>query len=245
MRITIVSRWYNEELFAPFFLAHYSYADRIHIFLDKDTNDDTRKICGQYDNVEIEETAYRRHKICAIYLIGKINKFVAELESDWVYHVDCDELIFPANGEEPRAVLARQTANLIYAGMWHSWKHKTEADLDLSKPSVFQRRHGTLLYKGDTYLFTKPIIVRPEIGIRWHAGQHSYRSSKQEIVISEEIFMGAHWKYADTGRAVAKRIERYDRRYNRRRGQEKYDRNSIKESMEKLAEKHSNDPQMF
>ena len=96
MKITIVSRWYNEAVFAPFFLTHYNYADKIYIFPDKDTDDNTREICKQYDNVEIKEISYKQWRVVnEIYIIGRINKFVAELKSDWVIYVDADEFIFP------------------------------------------------------------------------------------------------------------------------------------------------------
>ena len=142
MKITIISPWYNEEVFAPFFLNLYNYADKIHIFLDADTNDNTEEICKQYDNVEIEKVAYPNHRFNDKFITEIINNFVAELESDWVIVVASDEFIFPKNSESTRAVLERQSANLLKAQMWLTWRHSTETDLDFSKPSVYQRRHG-------------------------------------------------------------------------------------------------------
>ena len=242
MKITIVTRWYNEEVFAPFFLTHYNYADEIYIFLDKDTDDSTREICKLYDNVEIKETSYEGCKkpdeLC---ILHTLNQFVAALKSDWAFLVDIDELIFPANGELARTMLARQSANLLYAQMWQTWRHETEADLDPSKPSVYQRRYGVLGFKRKfKELFTKPSIVKPEVGIRWHAGHHSYRGN-DKIVISEKRFVGSHWKKADLNRWLIKRMERYDRWP----GQARSSREEIKESIRKEFKAHLNDPQMF
>ncbi len=58
MKISIVSVWCNEELFAPFFFAHYDYIDEIHIFLDAYTNDKTKEMCEQHNKVEIEEVVF-------------------------------------------------------------------------------------------------------------------------------------------------------------------------------------------
>lgn len=242
MKITIVTRWYNEEIFAPFFLSHYSYADEIYIFLDKDTDDGTREICKQYANVEIRETSYEGcTKPDELHILSDLNLFVAALKSDWVFLVDIDELIFPANGESAKAVLARQSANLLYAQMWQSWRHETETDLDQSKPSVYQRRHGVLGFKRKfKELFTKPSIIKPEVGIRWHAGHHSYRGNKK-IIVSEERFLGSHWKKADLDRWLIKRMERYDRWP----GQARRSRQSIKQHIIKEFKRHLNDPQMF
>lgn len=243
MKITIVTPWYNEKAFAPFFLDLYSYVDKIHIFLDKDTDDNTREICKQYDNVEIEEIAHPKG-FCPIEMTGIVNRFVAELKSDWVYYLDPDEFIFPPNGESARAVLERQSANLLYAKMWQTWRHKTETDLDYSKPSVYQRRHGTPLYKRSAYLFDKPNIVKPEVNIRWHGGHHSYRGNK-EIVVSEENFIGAHWRCADIDVAIKKRMEKHYRVKKKWGYQLSTDRKLAEEKMRKIFENHLDDSQMF
>jgi len=240
MKITVISVWYNEAILAPFFLTHYSYVDKIHIFLDTATNDGTEEMCKQYGNVEIEKFSFPSNMFDEKIKMRKINNFITELKSDWVYVLCSDEFIFPETKELARTVLARQTANLLYAKMWQSWRHKTETDLDPFNPSVYQRRHGSLLYKKRTKLYNKPIIAKPEIGIGWKKGQHSYLKN-EEIVISKEKFVGCHWKNADIDSAVAERMERCERM----RGQQNIDRYALEEGMRKKAEEHLNDPQMF
>ena len=41
MNIEVITAWYNEEILAPYFLKHYSFADRIHILLDDLKNAET------------------------------------------------------------------------------------------------------------------------------------------------------------------------------------------------------------
>lgn len=245
MKITIITPWYNEIAFAPFFLNLYSYVDKILILLDKDTDDGTRKICKQYDNVEIEEISYPEG-FSAYIPIAKANEIVPEMESDWVYYLDPDEFIFPADGESARTVLERQeSANVLYAKMWQTWRHKTETDLDYSKPSVYQRRHGTPFYKRRTYLWDKPCIVKPEAGAVWYSGHHSLNKHKSKnIIISKEKFVGAHWKCADVDVAIKKRIEKHHR-MRPKNGYGLSSIESIKEGITKACNAHLNDSQMF
>ena len=41
MKITVLSKQYQEEDLAPFFFSHYSFADEIILYLDKGTNEET------------------------------------------------------------------------------------------------------------------------------------------------------------------------------------------------------------
>jgi len=245
MKITVVSPWYNEEIFAPFFLTLYNYADKIHIFLDVETNDGTEDICKEYDNVEIEKIDYLSRGFYDRTIIRRVNDFVAKLKSDWVIVVASDEFIFPRNNESARAVLGRQTANLLKAKMWQTWKHITETDLDLSKPSVYQRRHGQLLpHRRITERYNKPIIAKPKSGVQWLPGAHKCMSEKEPLVLSGESFIGAHWKHADIERAIAKRRERLKRMKGiRDRGVK--DPKLIRGALMEDFKIHLEDPQMF
>lgn len=240
MKISIVSVWFNEALFAPFFLAHYRYVDKIHIFLDAYTDDETEEICKQYDNVEVEKFAFPYHIFDEKVKMRKMDNFIASLESDWVYVLDADEFIFPKNGESARMVLARQSANLLYTQFWQSWRHKTDADLDPSKPSVYQRRYGSMYYKKKQRLSNKPIIVKPETGIRYKRGPHRYCANKK-ILVSEERFVGSHWKNADLDRAINKKKEKL--KHSGIKQEINY--NAINKKMRKAAEAHLNDSRMF
>lgn len=205
MKLSIITMWYDEAFLAPFFLSHYSYADKIHILLDTDTTDNTRAICARYPNVEIEDFTFPDMMDDNLKII-KINEVTARAAADWVFAVDADELIFPANGESVEAVLERQTGNLLHAQMWQVYRHATDADLDPAQPAIYQRRHGDpSLTSGINRLYVKPIIVRPEVGIEWYPGCHFYKPN-EKIVVSPDKFWGAHWQMADVDMAVDRRI---------------------------------------
>ncbi len=247
MKIAIVTMWYNEAFLAPFFLGHYSYADKIHLLLDADTDDNTREVCGRYGNVEIEDFTFPDMLDDSLKMI-KINETVARQETDWVFALDADELIFPANGESALTVLARQTANLLYAQMWQVYRHVTDSDLDSKQPAIYQRRHGDPnITVGINSAYVKPIIVRPEIGIEWGPGCHTYKANGR-ISVSPEFPLGAHWAMADVNMAIDRRIKgRRDRisKENKVHGWGSQHWDITEEEIRAECKRHMNDPLEF
>ena len=123
MNVQVVSMWYNEEFLAPLFLNHYSFADRIHIFLDLDTSDDTEKICSKFDNICIHPFSFPDMMDDQI-KVDTINNFVSTIDCDWVINVDADEFIFPIPVHDPKRILARQNkSNLMYAQLWQVYRN--------------------------------------------------------------------------------------------------------------------------
>jgi len=57
-KIELMTLWYNEEFLAPYFLNHYKFIDTIHLFLDSDTNDTTKEIISQYNNVSLKQFTF-------------------------------------------------------------------------------------------------------------------------------------------------------------------------------------------
>ena len=247
MKISVISMWFNEAFLAPFFLGHYSYADKIHILLDTDTNDNTRDICARYDNVEIEDFTFPDMMDDNLKII-KINEVTARETADWVFAVDADEFIFPAGGESAPAVLERQTANLLYAQMWQVYRHAADTDLDPAQSAIFQRRHGDPNIKtGVNALYVKPIIVRPEIGIVWYPGCHTFKPN-EKIIISPEKFWGAHWQMADVEMAVDRRIHgRRERqsKVNLAVGYSVLHHHITEKEIRDICTAHTSDPQVF
>lgn len=239
--------WYNEAFLAPFFLNHYSYADKIHLLLDADTNDDTRAICGRYGNVEIEDFAFP-DMMDDILKVTKINEVAMRQNADWVFSVDADEFIFPANGESTPIALVRQTANLLYAQMWQVYRHITDADLDPERPAIYQRRHGNPnVTEGINTDYVKPIIVRPEIGIEWIIGCHGYEDNGR-IKVSNEKFLGVHWQMADVNMAIDRRIKGRRQRQSKRNlemGMTVQHHFIVEEEIRAECERHLHDPQLF
>jgi len=202
MRVSVISRWYNEEFFAPFFLSHYAWADEIIVLLEKSTTDKSAEIIGRYPNARIE---YSDHGgvLNDRLLSDMMSDWAASLESDWVIRADADEFAFPIGFEDPRVVLARADGNVI--NTWYRWiyRHATDTDLDPSKPAMFQRRHGGpyTIYPGRGDKFVKPCIVKPEAKVRWHPGEENCGASPL-IQVSSTTFDGVHWQMVDVEVAI-------------------------------------------
>ena len=204
MKISVISRWYNEEFFAPFFLNHYSpWVDEIIILLEKATNDKSEEIISRYPKVRVEYTDTGKllnDRLLSNLLSDKLE----ELDSDWVIRADADEFLFPEapynyrDLHECREALALADGNLI--NNWYHWvyRHETDTDLDPMLPTVEQRRHGGkyTIWPGMGSRYLKPSIVKPGIGIRWIAGDQRIEPNSK-IVLSSTMFNGAHWQTAD------------------------------------------------
>jgi len=247
MKIIIVSMWYNEAFLAPFFLGHYDYADEIRIIIDSDTDDDTRQICSKYRNVKMEEFKYPDMYDCRLH-VEKINEVISCLDCDWIIVVDADEFIFPETFEYAKEFLARQKDNLLYAKMWHVYRHRTESDLDPTKPAIWQRRHGDSSPKKNyEKLYNKPIIVRPEAKVAWKLGFHSYHKNNL-IRIASEKFIGTHWKMADVNMAIESRIKNRRERQSKRNLECHWGRQDHKVTEKDIREecnRHLDDPKIF
>lgn len=218
MKISVISRWHDAADFAPFFLGHYAWADEIIIMLDRWTTDNSAEIIRRYPNARLE---YFDHGgVLNDRLMAEMMSALAgSLCSDWVVYVDVDELAFPCRYDEgvlpadSRNVLEHADGNLIEVSFWWVYRHKTETDLDTSKPAIWQRRHGgdyTIVlgwdcpYKrgqGVADRMVKPCIVKPETRIRWGVGTHGYQSNPR-IKVSGTKFAGVHWQMADVEMAV-------------------------------------------
>jgi len=148
MKVSVISRWYNEEFFAPFFLNHYSpWVDEIIILLEKATNDKSEEIISRYPKVRICYTDTGKllnDRLLSNLLSDKLE----ELDSDWVIRADADEFLFPEppyNYRDPheyRDALALADGNLINNYYRWVYRHETDFDLDPSLPTIEQRRHG-------------------------------------------------------------------------------------------------------
>lgn len=207
--------WYNESFLAPFFLNHYNYADEINIILDSDTNDNTMDICKKFNNTLIEEFGFTDGFDDQI-KIEKFNQKVSEMDSDWVIVVDADEFIFPPAYQDVRTYLSEISGNLIFARIWQIYCHKRDQKLDSKKNTIFQRRHGDPnRTKGINKLYNKPIIVRPEIGIRWYPGCHSYEENSK-IKVSRKKFYGSHWTNVNLENSMERQIMHRKQRFSKR-----------------------------
>lgn len=245
LTIGVVTMWYNEEILAPLFLDHYSYAEEIYILLDVDTDDNTRALCDR-SNVVIEPFMFP-DGFDDLIKQEKINRVVARKDYDWVIAVDADEFVFPPGLESPWAFLVRQEGNVVYADMWKVYRHKTDFDIDPNKPAIWQRQHGDPSFEGYNKFEMKPIVVRPQTGIYWNVGCHSIYTSRQEMRVCMERFQGAHWHNADPDLAVKRRLASKERQSpaNLQHGHQSHNHNITEEQIRALCKDHEKDPLLF
>lgn len=240
MKVHVITFAHNEATFLPFFLRHYSWVDKIIVVMGSDTTDDSREICAMFPNVGIENFEFPGGLLDDDVKIEKYNGMVAAQDCDWVLALDTDEFIWPATSEDPREFLARQAgSNLIYATMYQVYRHESEGPLDPSLPAPGQRRHGN-----PEPHHIKPVIVRPSTGIVWTPGNHHYTPDAR-IRVSPEIFVGAHWAYADTEIAIARYVHGRKERMSKANIEKRHGWHTFeltKDSIRAECRAHDNDP---
>lgn len=245
--VTVLTRWFNEEILAPFFLEHYAWADEIVILLDEETTDASAGIAGRHRKARV--VPYRNPRgFNAADVTDRVNRAAAEIATDWIVSVDPDEFVWAPGFADVRETLAEADGNLVYVDFWQVYRHRTEMDLDPSLKAVWLRRHGDPnRTKGTNALYRKPVIVRAGLGIRWGVGLHAYEPNDR-IVVSSTRFDGAHWVMADPDLAVRRRLR--GRRENvseenLRMGWSCNNFDVTEEEIRAECARHLDDPQLF
>lgn len=205
MRIEVITVWYNEAFLAPFFLHHYAYADRITLFYDADSNDNSLDIARTGHNVTIIPFSFSAG-FSSVEKQRLINNRYAESDADWVLAADADEFVFCKGGEDVfindvRAFIKAYPGFDIYnASLYSVFPLKGQGPPDPALPAVPQRRHGNPII---TPGFHKPLLFRGGLDLVWWLGCHqamspegsSYRQSPHKL-------FGAHWHKADLDMAL-------------------------------------------
>ncbi len=242
MRISVITRWYNEEFFAPYFLSHYAWADEIVILLEQSTTDRSAQIIRKFKNARIEWCDHGGMIDDGVFS-NEMSDLAEILASDWVVRVDGDELIFPPDGANPREAIAHADGNVIVTLFRWVYRHKDDADLDPTKPAVPQRRHGGdyTMWPGMGSTFTKPNIVRPSTQIRWKPGEQGYFKNSR-VRLSETVFNGVHWQMVDVEEAVKRLLSAEARlsEVNKKHGWGV--RRFTEEQIRRECKAHENDP---
>lgn len=245
MKVIVISRWYNEEFFAPFFLNHYRWADEIVILLEKTSTDKSAEIINRYSNAKVEycDTGLLLNDRL---LSNIVNDHIVGMDCDWIVKVDADEYLFPFDFKNPKEILSQANGNLINS--WFRWvyRHRTEKDLDATLPTVMQRRHGGkyTIWPGMKDRYSKPAIVKPGVGLRWIAGDQRYEPN-QNVIVSETVFDGVHWQMADAEHAAA-RNHKNESRLSEENIRNKWGvKNFTKEMILQECKNHLNDTQLF
>lgn len=262
MNIEIITAWYNEEFLAPFFLKHYAFADKIHILLDADTDDDTLREIGKAPNAHVQYIRYPDGFDDSI-KIERIREVYKKIEKGWVIAVDSDEFLFPLPlGTTVREALAKEIhSDIVYAQMWQVYRHRDDKDLDPGMPAVLQRRHGDPnVNEGLNALYTKPAIIRAGRNIEWRVGCHTvrYPKPKNKIarlfywlrpkpVISGNKLYGAHWAMADPEYCINRRKGRKGRlsQHSLDKGYGHHYMDDTDMSIRRELEAHLDDPKLF
>jgi hypothetical protein len=258
LEIEVISMIYNEAFLAPLFMRHYApWVDKFTVFYSEST-DGTRH--------ELEKAAaecgVKRLKIIPfefphgfddIRKIDRINRAVRESSADFVVCADTDEFVYPWPFEttNPRDELAKESGDVVYCAMVQSYRHVTDADIDRTKPPLFQRRHGVTDFiinqEGKQVLlkdiYTKPCIVRPDSGAQFLVGVHGLKDPKR----GSTQWRGAHWVKADAFCVLRSVRDRRDRLSEKNR-QNNYGVQYFSVTEEKILadlKTHENDPKLF
>jgi len=218
MKVSVISRWYNEEFFAPFFLNHYSpWVDEIIILLEKFTDDKSEEIISKYPKVRVEYVDTGKSLNDRL-LSNILSDKLEQLDSDWVIRADADEYLFPGfpftltDQLQYRDALAMADGNLINNHYRWVYRHESDSDLDPTLPTVEQRRHGGVytIWPGMGDRFLKPSIVKPGFNIRWLAGDQRIVPNP-EVVVSSTVFDGVHWQTVDAAHWVRRHYKNESR----------------------------------
>jgi len=245
--IEVISMWYNEEFLAPFFLDHYSWADKIIILLDADTDDGTEQLIKMAPNARYEYFTFPNMMDDDL-KAAELNARYRRTESDWVLFVDADEFIYHPEMPVPE-FLQTVPNDLVTVIFYQVYRHITDDNLTYSKPVLMQRRHGDPnVWEGVNGKYRKPCVAKQGLPFRWGPGCHSLGGPDaveyMEKAITVPLF-GAHWLNADPCFCVERRVKgRRDRqsRNNLRKGLTSHQHGITKESVLAECKAHENDP---
>jgi 2-polyprenyl-3-methyl-5-hydroxy-6-metoxy-1,4-benzoquinol methylase len=233
MRIELITVWYNEEFFAPFFLNHYSWVDKIHVLLDADTNDRTESVAREYPNVEVQPVRFPDMMDDILKVETISNKYRTLTEADYVIVVDSDEFVFCNQIEKPvRLHLENTRKDVYFANLWQIYEHENDPPLDPDRAVPAQRRHGDPNMDDPFNIsYIKPAIVKARKNLHWTPGNHElvyagrnlcWRTRNAQTFRSlnvsverREMLQGSHWRLVDLKQTIKRRIP------NRRQRQSK------------------------
>lgn len=251
MRIEVITVWYNEAFLAPFFLRHYSFADRITLFYDMDTTDDTLRIANQFANVRAVPFRFSSG-FSSEEKQRLINWRYRQSDCDWVLGVDADEFVFYKTKEDVfcndiRPFIRHYSGYDIFKAPLHSvFPHKSEGPLDPALPAVPQRRHGNpTLLQG----FIKPVLLKAGLDVLWWVGCHALvGDALPAYKESPQLLYGAHWHKADLTMALERILRNRVPRIGKRDKEKKLSVHYTRESEQSLREefaRFATAPQLF
>ena len=258
LEIEVITMMYNEAFLAPLFVRHYApWVDKFTVFYSVSidgTRQELETAAAQCGVKSLDIVPFEFPKgFDDLLKIKRINRVVRESSADFVICADADEFVhpWPFEGTNPRDELAKETGNVVYCAMFQSYRHVTEADIDRTKPPLFQRRHGDVNFDlnvdGNKALrkdiYTKPCIVRPDCGPQFDVGCHHLTVPKR----GSTIWCGVHWGKADSFCNLRYTRDRRDRlsEENRLNGRGVQHFKTTDEQILAELKAHENDPRLF
>ena len=271
--VEIITTMYNDSLLAPLFRKHYSFADRITIFYDQETSDNTLDFISGQSKVKIIPFRFP-DKFDDEIKMSNMNKHFIKTQCDWVVGVDSDEFVFYPQGGEMILDLTvflddlGPLINAVAARMLDIYRHVDDKDLDFSQPPVFQRRHGNAPLFPDKINW-KYVLLKNDAAAYWSPGCHRLRNlptglSLANFFIRKGLLPGrrrrmvqlypfmdlmlAHWQKADPiivkERFIKTRKGRMGAK-NLERGHADYYLSAEEDAMMATCRDHEHDPQLF
>lgn len=249
--ISIITKWLNEEDFAPFFLRYYGWADELIVMLDDRTNDRSLDMLRQCRRTRIIPCHYPDGFNC-IQAYNMINDVAGEIKTDWVICVDSDEFLFPRERHHReqgiRKTLTGVKGDVVYVDYWQMYRHHDELPLDVTVPVLNLRRYGDPDREtGYNKLFRKPAIVRTGLRIEWEVGHHNFYCA-DKVTISKTRFDGAHWNMADVEIAIKRRMNWRREVLSKDDVERQFSSNNYditEEQIRDMCRQHEHDPQVF
>lgn len=237
--ITVISVWRDEEFLAPFFLNHYSFADKIIVFVDTNTVDGTVDFLRQHSLVEVRSISMPDGLSDRIKM-DTLSNCYKEIKEGWVIIVDSDEFVLLP---EPLS----DDFDVYFSETTEVYRHHTDVDLNPSLPTVPQRRFGIRQkdHNPPGCITGKPNLVKAGLEVGWGLGAHTIYGNCNINFGSTEM---SHWQMADP--EIMKR--RHSKRYSQLSAENRANGWGISTSrfeqsgyIEKIAQLHKNDPQVF
>lgn len=254
MQVEVITHYYNEHKLAQLFFDTYSFADKIYVFLDLDSSEESKKVLERYTHKFEGKIEVKQFKplngMDDNAKVARINHLSKQLQSDWIINVDFDEFIFALPPQDAiRDFLSRTNeGDIVLVPFWQIYRHKDEKDLDYSNLNLMDRCHGDPLVRKDlNKMYVKPIVVRSGKNIEWKPGNHDIQNAKA-FKFAKDALYGSHWAMADPELAIERRY--YGRTIrqseaNLKQGLSKHLHKLTVEQILNSCKEHENDPKLF
>lgn len=204
MKIIVFSVCYNESDILPFYLRHYSsFADEISVF-DDHSDDGGAALLRTCPKVVFREWPYRNGIDEDQFLNFAYEWYPkAHPSFDWAIWCDIDEFVFHPN--------IRQALEQAMADGYEAIKPDGFNMMHEGLPKDDGRQIWEICNAGVVApVYSKPIIFRPNCGIRWNRGKHDVEGFNGKI-LHDSAFKLLHYRYLGYDYTKARNARNYAR----------------------------------